>query len=228
MLSGFCAAMSSVLFYVAMVKLSVSEVYTIFSTLAILNGLLGALILNEPYSTIEKIAGGVSFLGVVLIVRPPFLFGSEEVAADTEDSGLPHWFAGVLALGSTLAYSLYQIGVRKIRSEVDPMVIAFYTNLNGVFWFGLYFIFFGEYKSSSFGEYFGCFIFGATYLVGNVVVSYALQHTTVSVVGLLGYSQLIFSLIVDILLFATFPSGLTLFGAALIVGSCLWLVTRKN
>jgi len=167
-------------------------------------------------------------LGVILIVRPPIIFGSEDDSAAGTGSTMSHSTAGFYALLSAVAFSLYQIGVRASRTESDPFVTTFYTNANTILWFGLYFTFIGEYKTLTLFEYFGCFVFGVICLAGFVLISYALKYATPSIVGLLGYTQLVFSLIVDICIFADFPSSLTLAGATLIVGSCLYLVLKQK
>jgi len=226
--SGFFVAMSALTFYIAMLTLSVTDVYTIFSTLAIINGILGALLLKEPYSHQEKLLGVIGFLGVLLVVRPPFLFGGETATASNSTGGFSHFVAGLLGLLSAIAFSLYQISVKAINTGIDPLVISFFTNLNTIIWYALYFIFIGEYQSMSISEYFGCFVFGVAFIWGLVMVSYALKYSSMSMIGVLGYSQLIFSLVVDILFFADFPSFLTIVGAVLIVGSCLYLIRTQS
>lgn len=228
-LNSFFATMSALVFYIALFKLSMSETFTIYSTVGILNGLLGSLILKDPYTRREKILGVISFVGVVLIIRPPFIFGSEEEDADTDSStSMSHAAAGFYAFLSALTFSLYQIGVRASRSNVDPYVSAFYTHIGTAIWIGLYFLLFGEFKPMGSSQYFGCFLFGVSTIGGFVAVSFALKYATPSVVGLLGYAQLVFSLLVDVLIFADFPSLLTICGGTLIVGSCLYLVMKKR
>ena len=226
-LNIFFALLSAALFYVALARLSVSEAFTIYSTLAITNGILGAIILKEPYSQLEKILGVVSMIGVILIVRPPFIFGNMDDATPNTNTSLSHSFAAILAFVSATLFSLYQVSIRASRTNLDPYVISFCTNGLGIFWYGLYFVFY-EYKSLTFGEYYGCFMFGVGYVVCIILIGYALKYTSVSVFGLLGYTQLIFSLLVDLLIFADFPPFLTIVGALLIVGSSLYLIVRQK
>ena len=226
-LNIFFAILSGVTFYIALVKLSVSETFTIYSTLAITNGILGAIILKEPYSQLEKILGVISMIGVILIVRPPFIFGNMDDAIPNTNTSLSHSFAGILAFLSAATFSLYQISIRASRTNMDPYVISFCTNSLGIFWYGLYFVFY-EYKSLTFGEYFGCFMFGVCYIACIILIGYALKYTSVSVFGLLGYTQLIFSLLVDLLIFADFPPFLTIVGALLIVGSSVYLIMKQK
>lgn len=227
--NAFLANVSTILFYVAMTRITLNETYTIYSTIGILNGLLASFILKDPYTNLEKILGLVSFLGVILIVRPPIIFGyTEEDLTPHANSSISHAVAGCLAFFSAVTASLYLIGVRASRSNVDPYVMTFYVNASTVFWYGLYFLLFGEYITPTFSEYFGCFVFGALSIAALVVVSFALKYATPSVVGILDYAQLVFSLLVDIILFGEYPAFLTIVGALLILGSCLYLVMKQK
>ena len=226
-LNIFFSVLSAVTFYIALVKLSVSETYTIYSTLAIMNGILGAIILKEPYSRVQKILGMISMTGVILIVRPPFIFGNMDDATPNTNTSISHAFAGILAFLAAASFSLYQISIRARKTKIDPYVISFCTNSCGIFWYGLYFVFY-EYKSLTFGEYFGCFTFGTTFISSIILIGYALKYTPVSVFGLFGYTQLIFAMLVDLLIFADFPPFLTIVGALLIVGSSVYLILNKK
>ena len=228
-LNGFFATIAGYMLYLAMSKLSISETFTIYSTSGLLNGFLGSLILREPYSKQDKLLGGLSFLGVILIVRPPFIFGKgEEDSPYNTETTISHAAAGVCAFLSAASFSLYQIGVRASRKNASPYVTSFYVNASSIFWLGLYFLFHGDYKSLAFSEYLGCFIFGAVCLGGFIAISYALKYAPASVVGLLGYTQLVYTLLVDICIFGDFPSLLTIIGATLIVGSSIYLIMKNK
>ena len=148
--AGGCIA--DVLYFVAILSLPISEMVTIVSMVAIFNGIIGSYILGESYLRIKKILGAVSFLGVFLIVRPPFIFGSEGTAEDTPTGSIPRYFAGLIALGCAVVYSLIQVQLREIQARMPPFVVAFYFNLAYVILLGTYYVVTGSHEALNFHE----------------------------------------------------------------------------
>jgi drug/metabolite transporter (DMT)-like permease len=63
--------------YFSLQHLSLSDAMVLTFIAPILTGFSGAVFLKEPLSLRETLVGLCSFLGVVLIARPQFLFGSQ-------------------------------------------------------------------------------------------------------------------------------------------------------
>lgn len=75
LLRGMCGFSGLLCAYQAFRYLSVSDTVTIQFLQPTVTGLLGWLLLKEPFTLREATAGLVSLCGVVLISRPPFIFG---------------------------------------------------------------------------------------------------------------------------------------------------------
>lgn len=75
LLRGLCGFSGLLCAYQAFRYLSVSDTVTIQFLQPTVTGLLGWLLLKEPFTLREAAAGIVSLCGVVLISRPPFIFG---------------------------------------------------------------------------------------------------------------------------------------------------------
>lgn len=75
LLRGLCGFSGLLCAYQAFRYLSVSDTVTIQFLQPTVTGLLGYLLLKEPFTLREATAGIVSLCGVVLISRPPFIFG---------------------------------------------------------------------------------------------------------------------------------------------------------
>lgn len=224
--AGGCIA--DVLYFVAILSLPISEMVTIVSMVAIFNGIIGSYMLGESYLKIEKILGAVSFLGVFLIVRPPFIFGSEGTAEDTPTGSIPRYFAGLIALGCAVVYSLIQVQLREIQARMPPFVVAFYFNLAYVILLGTYYVVTGSHEALNFHEL--TMIIGSSvfHLANLILLAKSLQLEKPTIVGLVGYTSLVFSPMIDLVVFGSFPSIYTVLGATLIVGSCVKLLLMRS
>lgn len=219
--------LADILYFVALLSLPISEIVTIISMIAIFNGIIGSYLLGEPYLKIEKILGAISFVGVFLIVRPPFIFGTEENDGHAPTGSLPRYLAGLLTLGCAVIYSFVQVNLREIQKRMSAFVATFYINLGYVVFLGVYFMLVGSHKSLTLWEVtliIGSSVFHLTHLI---LIAKALQLEKPAVVGLVGYTNLVFSPIFDLVIFGTLPSLYTVLGASLIVGSCVKLLLMK-
>lgn len=84
-------------------------------------GLLAWLLLREPYSLTEGLAGVVSLLGVVLIAKPTFLFGASGAATGHEKEVSPEerTFAVGVALCGTMGAAGAYVIIRKIGKRAN-------------------------------------------------------------------------------------------------------------
>lgn len=101
-LRGFAGFSGLLCAYQALRGLSVSDAVTIGFLTPSVTALVGWLILGESFSIRECVSGVVSLCGVILISRPPFLFGHSHGADDTPS--IEPEFAGParVRLGSTV------------------------------------------------------------------------------------------------------------------------------
>lgn len=221
---SFC----NVCYFSALISLSSSEVVTIFSINSLVVGLVAAFVLHEPYENVEKVLGLVSFAGVILIVRPPFLFGTETPTSSASEPELSRYVAGIVTLLSVIFHAANVIAIRALKAQFSVWVMALHLQFNAFLVFGLYMLFTGSYRSMSLMEHWGILASGICTLGVTLCNVRAWQLEKPSVIAVVGYATLIFSLLLDVLIMGEFPSFLTSVGAALIVGSCLYIVRAKN
>ena len=100
--------------YTSLQYLSLSDATVLGFLAPSVTGLLAALLIKEPYTWREAIAGLVSMAGTVLVAQPEFLFGDmtqEEYGVSPEERLMAVGIALVGVLGSSGAYvTLRQIG----------------------------------------------------------------------------------------------------------------------
>ncbi|KAF8260012.1 hypothetical protein EI94DRAFT_944170 [Lactarius quietus] len=75
--------------YFSLQHLSLSDATVLTFIAPILTGFSGAVFLKEPLSIKETLAGLCSFVGVVLIARPEFLFGNHASSNPGEEQATP-------------------------------------------------------------------------------------------------------------------------------------------
>lgn len=226
---GLCGSLSLLTYALSLLSLSISEATTIYATVGIFNGIFGLIFLKDSYPISERLLGGICFLGVVLIVKPPFLFGEEDLSDSAANTPvIPRYVGGLLCLGSAATWSLMQIVLRGVRNKCTGFAAIFQNNLIMGALCLAYLIFRGNVQPIGFEGLVTSALLAACSSFLTWAIIKALQYEKPSVVGIVGYSEIIFAIMADILIFHTLPSFLTLIGMGMIIGSCLFLMKRAS
>lgn len=104
-------------FFTALTRLPLAEASVLFSLNPVFTAVLAAVFLKEALRPSLLFALAAAFSGVVLVVRPGFLFGD---SVDLDPFGV-----AACLIGSVAAAGAYTL-VRKLRTTEDPLVIVFY------------------------------------------------------------------------------------------------------
>jgi len=201
--------------YHSIVHLPLADATVIQYTNPVFAGLLAVPFLGERLRRREIVSVLVSMAGVVLVMRPSFLFG-HGAALDPLTVGI-----GVFgAMCSAVAY----VTVRKLGTTEHPSVIVFYfaliatvaalpTALMGALW-------------PTPMEWLVLLGVGVSTQLGQVSITHGLRMERAGRATATGYLQIVFAALWGILFFAELPDWGTFLGAALIVGSTLALAKR--
>jgi drug/metabolite transporter (DMT)-like permease len=191
----------------------------------------GAVFLKEGYSVKQAVAGVFSLLGVVLIGRPAFLFGSLNATPQAlPDAASAQRLAGVGAcmvsvLGNTGAYT----SIRAIGKRAHPMHVMTFFSLwctiissLGMVVFDIPIVYPTSWMWMLLLLMVGIFGF-----VAQTLLTMGLQRETVSrgVTGM--YAQVLFAVVLERLLFGVIPSLLSVLGAVIILSSAFYVVMQK-
>ncbi|KAG2072500.1 hypothetical protein BDR04DRAFT_1153216 [Suillus decipiens] len=222
---GLCGFFGLFGMYYSLQYLSLADA-TVLSFLAPLAAAIGGyVVLKEPYSKHEAFAAIVSLLGVILIARPPFLFGNaSSVNSDSSDAASRATatdriravcvavFGIVLGTGALLS-------MRAIGKRAHPMHLM---------------MFFSAWCT---------FIASATMYFMKIPIVYPhnWQWAVMLIfIGLSGffaqaargsmgqYVQLLFAGVLEYVFFGTVPSTLSLIGSAIIMTSAIYVIVSKN
>jgi drug/metabolite transporter (DMT)-like permease len=153
------------------------------------------------------------FAGALVIIRP--------------GTAVMQWGA-VLVLADALAYGLYQVLSRKVGS-IDPAHTSItLAGLGGLLLSCMLLPFFAIRLPDSAADLAIFAAIGLWGLLGHYFVIKAFQWGRAAVVAPVGYIELIGATLIGWLLFAEFPDAWTWLGAAIIVGSGLYITLRER
>lgn len=207
-------------FYYALTKLPLPDATLIQYTNPIWTALLAAIFLGELLGAIEILGLLASLVGVVLIQQPTFLFGGQ--------SRLPPEAVLVAICGAIAAAGAYVI-VRRLRRTEHPLVVVFY------------FAFIATILSVPTAAPSARWPTGIEWgiLLGIGVVTYLAQVMLTRGLHLekagrataISYLQIVFAFLWGMLIFAEYPTVLSVVGAVLIIGSTAgiaWMRARSK
>ncbi|KAG1861846.1 drug/metabolite transporter superfamily [Suillus tomentosus] len=215
--------------YWSLQYLSVADATVLVFLTPLTAAVAGSIFLKESYSVKQAIAGIFSLLGVVLIGRPAFLFGSLDVVTQgLSDVAPAQRLVGVVAcmvsvLGNTGAYT----SIRTIGKRAHPMHVMSYFSLWCTIMSSLGMVVFDipvVYPTSWMWILLLLMVgvFGFAAQVHSLTMG--LQRETVSrgVTGM--YAQVVFVVVLERLFFGVTPSLPSVLGAAIIMSSAFYVV----
>lgn len=174
--------------------------------------LLAVPMLGEKVSVPRLAAVGVAFIGVLVVIRP--------------GSDVFRW-ASLLIVGSAVCYATYQILTRRVAGHDRPETSVVYSALVGTIVMSAVVPFFWTtptgWRDTALLASLG--VLGG---LGHYCVARAMTYATASVVSPFQYWQMVGSVTVGYLLFGDLPDAYTWAGAALIIGSGLFIGWRES
>jgi drug/metabolite transporter (DMT)-like permease len=173
---------------------------------------LSGVMLGEPIGPRRWAAVGVGFIGALLILRP--------------GSGVVH-LASFLVLISATCNALYQILTRRLASRDTAETSNTYIAVVGFVLTSLALPFVWETPRSLFDLllFASLGVFGG---FGHYFIVKALEWGPAGVIAPLNYGQLVGTVIIGYLAFDEFPDRWTWIGAAVIIGSGLYIFYRER
>ncbi|MCL6606552.1 MAG: DMT family transporter [Geminicoccaceae bacterium] len=196
---------STLLNFTALLYLPLGDVAAITFLSPILVAAIALVVLRERVGPLRWAAIGTGFLGALLIVRP---------------TGAGIGPGAALALGCAAAYAIYQISTRMVR-EAEPLVSLLFSGLVGAVLFTLLLPW--GWRTPAPLDLALMAATGVLGAIGHLMIILALRRAEASRVSPFNYLQLVWAMAASYLAFGDVPSPATLLGAAIIVGSGLWL-----
>ncbi|KAF8342493.1 integral membrane protein DUF6 [Amanita rubescens] len=218
--------------YYALQYLSLSDSVVLGFLSPLSTAIAGSLILNEKFKKGEAVAGIISLLGVVLIARPPFIFGSNGHNEEKDEHGVTighRMIAVCVSLISTLGFTSGFITIRAIGKRAHPLHNMAYLSFPsaiicaaGIILTRTPVVVPTERLYLSMLVLIGVFGFFAQILM---IIGFQIEAAGRASLGI--YSKVIFTLILERVVFGTTPGLLSILGTFLILGSGIYVTATK-
>ncbi|EMD35946.1 hypothetical protein CERSUDRAFT_115894 [Gelatoporia subvermispora B] len=242
---GFCGFCGLFTTYYSLQYLSISDVTVIGFLAPMCTAVVGALVLKEDFKRSQALAGICSLVGVVLIARPAFIFGSAakdgvqapigDVTTRAEGSlreitAAQRLFAvGVClcgVLGATGAYT----SIRAIGKRAHPMhnMVAFATLCIIVSSIAMPVSRMHVVVPKEPAWIALLFAVGVCGFLGQILMTMGLQRETAGRGTMAVYIQIIYATIFEKIFFNTTPPPLSILGTIIIMASAIYVAVTKN
>ena len=217
---GFCLAIATWLFFVALKTLPMAEAISIFFIEPMILTILAALLLGERIRARRITAVIVGFIGAIIVIQPSFdIFG---------------WPA-LLPLGTAFFFALYMIITRVVAQAKHPiesqvsmsafalltiLILAAFNDFTGL-----------ESRSwrlpdlTEFGVLLTLGFFATS---GHLMVVFALQRADAGLLAPFQYLEVVTASLLGYVIFQDIPKNTTILGVSIIIGSGLYLIHRER
>ena len=217
---GFCLAMATWLFFVALKSLPMAEAISIFFIEPLLLTVLAALLLGEKIRIRRIIAIFVGFIGAIIVIQPSFnIFG---------------WPA-LLPLGTAFFFAIYMIITRAVAQRRHPVELqismSFYA-LGTIVILALCNQQIGletqSWRMPTISECGVLLLLGLVATTGHLLVVFALQRADAGLLAPFQYLEVVTASILGYLIFQDVPQNTTIVGVSIIIGAGLYLIHRER
>lgn len=187
---------------------------TIMFLSPVLVTVLSMPLLKERVGPRRWIGVGIGFLGALIVVQP--WRGASET----------FFFGALLLLVAALLNANYQIVTRKIRLYDEPMTSFLYTAVVGALLTSPIVLWYWQWPTGM--DWLLLIATGFLGGIGHLFLIQAFRNAPAAVVAPFSYSSLIWASFYGWMFFAEWPDLSTWLGAALIIGSGLYIFHRES
>ena len=201
--------------FFALTRLPVSDVLTLTNTFPIWVAVLSWPLLGEVPSSRVWLAAAAGVAGVILIQQPHFAEGN---------------FASLVALGSSFSTAVAMIGLHRLyRIDVRAIVVHF-SGVSALFCLACLFLFERTRTPGVIVDEWLLLMLlgvGVTATVGQLFLTKAFASGPPAKVSVVGLTQVVFAMILEMCLEHRSFTTATLFGMALVLAPTGWLMTHQ-
>jgi len=186
-------------------SLGLTTTHAVFSSFTLLVAVGSWLFLGERVSPARWAAIAIGFAGVLVILRP----GVQVLEP-----------MALLPLAGAMTFASYQLLTRTVANDDAPATSFLYTGLGGALVMTCIGPFYWEHPGLDDWLWLG--VVSASSMLGHYLLIQALRHAEASAIQPLIYLQLVVATTVGVVAFDEALDGVTLLGAAMVVGAGLF------
>ena len=230
LIRGICGFGSTLLLYLALQHLSLSDATTITFLGPMLIASMGSCLLGETLSWKQTTAGLISFAGVVLIARPSAIFGSDEGGTTPEGTAKERYISVLLELTGVLLTAIAWISLRTIGNRCSTYhSIAYFSLVSWVSSFALMLVTGAPFVLPSSAESSLLLLLVGVYSLGaQVFQTLGLQRETAGRAASVTYIQILFATLWQMTVLHAGFDWLSAVGSAIIVSCGLWIAISQE
>jgi drug/metabolite transporter (DMT)-like permease len=211
-IAGSISLMST--FY-CLTQLPVSDVFTLTNMFPIWVALLSWPLLGEAPSPAVWLSVASGAIGVVLIQQPHFARGN---------------YTALVALGSSMFTAVAMLGLHRLRRIDVRAIVVHFSAVSLLFSTAALFLFerpgLARYELTGWPLVLLVAV-GLAATVGQIFLTKAFAAGPPAKVSVVGLTQIVFAMILDMLFFDRVFDGMTLAGTVLVVAPTAWLLTSR-
>ena len=189
------------------------DIYVVFFSAPLIVAMLSAYFLKDALSLKGLILMVMSFGSIIYSLGPSMKIISPEL---------------IFPLVPPLCWALYQFFTKVISGNNDPFASIFYTAITGTIIFSIY-IFFNWVPLEKNIYWFALILLGISGFISHFLLIYAIQLSNLSFVTNFQYSQLIWSTIINFLIFGVPIDINKIYGLiGIIIFGILFIITEGS
>lgn len=231
-MQSFLAFILGYCYFYGIKYMPLSEAIVLMYTNPMFTGFLAWVLVKEYYPLYERLSALTSVIGVVLIMRPEFIFGGKDIdIPDNESSEIKdvqeHASTGLVCLAVSFLLSLNGVFIKLTGKAVHPITLV---------WFGVFFstilaplacLIFEGFVGLSWFQALEVVLMAVFNFFGQFFLtkSYQMSEKTIGIT-LVNYIQIFFAYIFDLAIIHDVPNGFSVLGSVLIVFGCLYILIK--
>ena len=210
-LRGLCMASSGLLIYFALKHLPLELCAAISFVSPLFVTALSIPLLGERVGLRRWIAVLIGLLSVLIILRP---------------GGVSFQLAMLLPLGASLCWATGLTLTRLMRDREQALTVLAWSSLVGVV--ALSPLVWSVWQMPNSSQWMILILLGVFNGLGQYLVIRAFMRASASLLAPFSYSIIIWSMLIGLIVFNSFPDGITLIGTAILIAAGLYIWYREK
>lgn len=221
---GLVGSTGLALFFYSITQLPLADATVVFFLSPTFTAILAALILGEAFTLFDGLCATLCMVGAILVSKPTFLFGGDDVESDSVHRALAVLAALVGALMAAIAY----VTVRKIGKGAHFLVHTVYFGaISTVTSIPMLFAFQEYVAPEGLKEYGMLLMTGVLAFAGQCLLNRGLQLAPAGPGTLMRMNDVAFAFAFGILILHEYPDLYSVTGAVLVVGTTVAMGLKK-
>ena len=202
---------AGVTFWSGLMYLPLADCTVISFISPLLVTILAVFLLGEKFGYHRWGSVIIGLIGVIFVIRPGM--------------GIAHW-AVIFPLLSAFFYATILITTRILGQKDNALTTLFYTSIGGLILSSVMILFF--WKAPSLIQWLHLMWLGLFGAIGHFFMIKAFEKAPASLLAPFNYTSLIWATVLGFFMFGDLPDAWTIFGAAIIISSGLYLIRRES